>query len=108
MTSYGGPSILNPDYRRSASAVGAVGGIPGPLAIVTPPVPDASALRTTAARPYGPILGSVSSGSSAHDSTQALEADKSQPIKKRRGGSRRACNECKQQKVYLILACGGK
>lgn len=107
MTSYGGPSILNPDYRRSASAVGAGGGIPGPLAMVTPPVPDASALRTTAARPYGPILGSVPS-SSGHDSAQALEADKSQPIKKRRGGSRRACNECKQQKVYLILACCGK
>ncbi|EED13923.1 C6 transcription factor, putative [Talaromyces stipitatus ATCC 10500] len=99
MTSYGGPSILNPDFRRTLSGVGVgVGAIP----MVTPPVPDASALRTTAARSNGPVLGSILSAPGPGPGTgaiQGLEGDKSQPIKKRRGGNRRACNECKQQKL---------
>ncbi|GAM43766.1 hypothetical protein TCE0_060f18847 [Talaromyces pinophilus] len=99
MTSYGGPSILNPDFRRTLAGVV---GVSGPMPMVSPPVPDASALRTTAVRSNGPVLGSLLSGPGpipGPGASQALEADKAQPMKKRRGGNRRACNECKQQKL---------
>ncbi|RAO72765.1 uncharacterized protein BHQ10_008777 [Talaromyces amestolkiae] len=99
MTSYGGPSILNPEFRRTLSGVV---GVTGPMPMVSPPVPDASALRTTAARSNGPVLGSLLSGPGpipGPGAPQGLDADKAQPMKKRRGGNRRACNECKQQKL---------
>lgn len=102
MTSYGGPSILNPDFTRT---LGGVVGVTGPMPMVSPPVPDASALRTTAARSNnGPVLGSLLSGPGpgpipGPGAPQGLDGDKPQPMKKRRGGNRRACNECKQQKV---------
>lgn len=104
MTSYGGPSILNPDFRRT---LGGVVGVSAPMPMVSPPVPDASALRTTAARSNGPVLGSLLSGPApipGPGASQGLEADKAQPMKKRRGGNRRACNECKQQKVCIVYS----
>lgn len=58
--------------------------------LVTPPATDSSRNSSTANN--RPVTESDLSG--------GLDAEKIQPIiRKRRGGSRRACNECKQQKV---------
>ncbi|KAL1962443.1 hypothetical protein VTN77DRAFT_9714 [Rasamsonia byssochlamydoides] len=60
--------------------------------LVTPPATDSSS-RNSSASNNRSVTGSDLSGG-------ALEAEKIQPIiRKRRGGSRRACNECKQQKL---------
>ncbi|KAH8703837.1 putative C6 transcription factor [Talaromyces proteolyticus] len=78
---------MNPEFRRNLGVNELVAGAP----LITPSPTDT--MRTTAARPNRPILGPGVSGEPAGD-------EKTQPIvRKRRGGSRRACNECKQQKL---------
>jgi hypothetical protein len=93
MSNYGGPAGLehmNPDLRR---AIG-INELASAAAIVTPPATDSR--RNTIAG-NRPVLGSALSG-------EALGEEKIQPtIRKRRGGSRRACNECKQQKVRWCI-----
>lgn len=84
MAGYGAPQILdhmNPEFRRAMAINELVG---------------ADTMRSTAA-----AAAAARAGDNRPMMAPALD-DKPQPIaRKRRGGSRRACNECKQQKVYI-------
>lgn len=66
--------------------------------LVAPPGTDSSVRGD--ARNSRPVAASDFSSSTPN----GCQVEKVQPIaRKRRGGSRRACNECKQQKVSLDL-----
>jgi hypothetical protein len=83
MAGYGPPQILdhmNPDFRRAMAINELVG---------------ADTMRSTTATVAAARAGDRPMLAPTLD-------EKPQPLaKKRRGGSRRACNECKQQKVRL-------
>lgn len=93
MSNYGGPSGLehmNPALRRAMG----INELVGAAAMVTPPATNS--MRNTTAGKNRPVLGSGLSGETLEEKIQPI-------VRKRRGGSRRACNECKQQKVRLYL-----
>lgn len=87
MAGYGPPQILdhmNPDFRRAMAINELVG---------------ADTMRSTA------VAAAARTGDRPMLAPTLDEKPQPQPIaKKRRGGSRRACNECKQQKVRLAYA----
>ncbi|KAL1987762.1 hypothetical protein VTN96DRAFT_2602 [Rasamsonia emersonii] len=77
---------MSPDLRRIMGA----GELAAGGSLVTPPATDSSRNSSTA----------NNRAVTESDLSGGLEAEKIQPIiRKRRGGSRRACNECKQQKL---------
>jgi hypothetical protein len=83
------PVPIGPDIKRAMGANGL--GADGSLAIQ---ITD-SAVRNTSGDNRAVEDSSLSGGSMSICQTPAIP-----PItRKRRGGSRRACNECKQQKV---------
>lgn len=86
---------------------GAMGanGLAAPGTLVSPTIPQ-SDIRSNPGNNRPMTASDISSSGSVGN----CQADKLQPvIRKRRGGSRRACNECKQQKVSrhmsLLLCC---
>jgi hypothetical protein len=72
--------------------------LPAHGALQTPPATTTSTsdIRTTPRMGTGPMAGFDLSGTKS----EPREMEKTPPITgKRRGGNRKACNECKQQKV---------
>lgn len=94
------PGVLPPNNGFTAAAQG------HPVNnhhLITPPGPRASAssdLRNSASLPRP-----VSGYSFSDRNSEPCEMEKGPPMStgKRRGGSRKACNECKQQKVCMMM-----
>ena len=91
------PGVLPPNNGLSAAAAAARGPPVNNHNLITPPGPSTSSdLRNNARLPQP-----VSDYDFSSRNSEPCEMEKIPPMStgKRRGGSRKACNECKQQKV---------